>query len=230
MDNLNNFGDNLKAAIQRSGFTQKELSEILRINQDTITNYIKGKSMPRVDTFYNICKTLNVSADSLLIGKELQGGYNNSFANESPFISKEHMSYTVSAGKKISYIRLKSGMNEEEFSNELEIDKKTLAEFEEGKIPIPSYVLYVIYKKFNINPAFLLDPEVVSDKSPEEDVPKSMVDLEKESLYFYNKLPEEEKEEISKLILWKYEKLSKRGQSSTLNNGEGEEAVTKEMA
>jgi len=121
-------------------------------------------------------------------------------------------------------------MTEEEFAKELQMDKKALSELEEGKIPIPAYILYSIYKKFNINPAFLLDPEVVSDKNPEEDISRSTIDLEKESLYFYNKLPEEEKEEISKLILWKYEKLSKRGQSSTLNNGEGEEAVTKEMA
>lgn len=66
---LPGFGERLKEAIQRKGYTQKELSEILGVNQDTITNYVQERSFPKADMLLNICQLLDVSADWLLKGR-----------------------------------------------------------------------------------------------------------------------------------------------------------------
>jgi transcriptional regulator with XRE-family HTH domain len=65
---LKGFGERLKAAIKDSEFSQKEISEKLRINQDTITNYVKEKFFPKADSLYDICSLLGISADWLLFG------------------------------------------------------------------------------------------------------------------------------------------------------------------
>mgnify|MGYP001379579474 CR=1 FL=1 len=67
---LEGFGDRLRTAIQKKGYTQKELSEILQVNQDTITNYIKEKSFPKADMLLNICDLLDISIDWLIKGQE----------------------------------------------------------------------------------------------------------------------------------------------------------------
>nr|WP_213951554.1 helix-turn-helix transcriptional regulator [Tepidanaerobacter syntrophicus] len=69
IDLLPGFGERLKEAIQRKGYTQKELSEILGVNQDTITNYVQERSFPKADMLLNICQLLDVSADWLLKGR-----------------------------------------------------------------------------------------------------------------------------------------------------------------
>lgn len=69
MKDPNKFGDRLKKAIKEAGLTQKELSEILRIHQETITNYVKG-TIPRADILLKIAEILNVSPAWLLNGKE----------------------------------------------------------------------------------------------------------------------------------------------------------------
>jgi len=69
IDLLPGFGERLKEAIQRKGYTQKELSEILGVNQDTITNYVQERSFPKADMLLNICQLLDVSADWLLKGE-----------------------------------------------------------------------------------------------------------------------------------------------------------------
>ncbi|PYG86705.1 transcriptional regulator with XRE-family HTH domain [Ruminiclostridium sufflavum DSM 19573] len=63
------FGERLKTAIKDSKYSQKEISEKLRINQDTITNYVKEKSFPKADSLYVICNLLGVHADWLLFGE-----------------------------------------------------------------------------------------------------------------------------------------------------------------
>lgn len=68
MNNFEGFGERLKMAIKDSNFSQKALSEKLRIDEDTIGNYIKEKSFPKLNCFSEICKLLKVSADWLLYG------------------------------------------------------------------------------------------------------------------------------------------------------------------
>ena len=65
---LKGFGQRLKNAIQNKKYSQKELSEILQVNQDTITNYVKEKSLPKADMLLNICDLLDISIDWLVKG------------------------------------------------------------------------------------------------------------------------------------------------------------------
>lgn len=68
MNEFKGFGDRLKSAIKDSGYSQKEISEILQINQDTITNYVKEKSLPKVDILFKLCNLLKISSDWLIFG------------------------------------------------------------------------------------------------------------------------------------------------------------------
>lgn len=52
--------------IRQSGLTQTELAKQLGIKQPTIGQYLSGRAMPALDTFANLCKVLDVSADYLL--------------------------------------------------------------------------------------------------------------------------------------------------------------------
>lgn len=68
MNEFKGFGDRLRSAIKDSGYSQKEISEILQINQDTITNYVKEKSLPKVDILFKLCNLLKISSDWLIFG------------------------------------------------------------------------------------------------------------------------------------------------------------------
>lgn len=63
-------GERLKNAIKTSNYSQKELSAILRISEDSITRYIQEKQSPKIDTLAMICEALNISIIWLLTGKE----------------------------------------------------------------------------------------------------------------------------------------------------------------
>ena len=60
------FTERFNEALKYSQLSQKQLAEKLDINKATITNYKKGKIVPSLDTFYELCQLLDVSADYLL--------------------------------------------------------------------------------------------------------------------------------------------------------------------
>ncbi len=70
LDVLTGFGGRLKQAVKESPYTQKQLSEIILINQDTFTNYVKGKSFPDIKILLELCQLLNKTPDWLLTGEE----------------------------------------------------------------------------------------------------------------------------------------------------------------
>lgn len=53
-------------AIKHSGQTQTALARQLGIGQQTISEYIRGKSMPALDTFANLCAVLDLDANDIL--------------------------------------------------------------------------------------------------------------------------------------------------------------------
>ena len=68
----NSFGYRLRMAIKSSKYTQKKLSDLIRIDQDTLTNYIKGKTKPNADVISKISNALQISTDWLLTGNDSQ--------------------------------------------------------------------------------------------------------------------------------------------------------------
>lgn len=52
--------------IKESGLSQSEIARRLNIKQQAISQYITGQTMPALDTFANLCKILDVSADEIL--------------------------------------------------------------------------------------------------------------------------------------------------------------------
>ena len=56
----------LRDAIQESEISQKELASRLGINPSTVSKYMRLDKFPSIDTFANICKILDVSADEIL--------------------------------------------------------------------------------------------------------------------------------------------------------------------
>ena len=56
----------LKAALQKRGMSQIELSEKIGINKNTISLWVRGKISPSLETLLILVETLDVSADELL--------------------------------------------------------------------------------------------------------------------------------------------------------------------
>lgn len=56
----------LREAIQYGNISQKELAEKLGVNPSTVSKYMRLNKYPSLDTFANICKILDVSADEIL--------------------------------------------------------------------------------------------------------------------------------------------------------------------
>ena len=59
-------GKNLKIARQNSGYTQEEVSNILFVSQQTISNWEKEISTPSVSDLVKISNLYQVSVDTLL--------------------------------------------------------------------------------------------------------------------------------------------------------------------
>ena len=53
-------------AIKQSGLTQTEIANRLGIGQQTVSEYLRGKSLPALDTFANLCKILDVDSNDIL--------------------------------------------------------------------------------------------------------------------------------------------------------------------
>ena len=62
-------GKNLKIARQNSGYTQEEVSDILFVSQQTISNWEKEISTPSVNDLVKISNLYQVSIDTLLKGQ-----------------------------------------------------------------------------------------------------------------------------------------------------------------
>ena len=59
-------GKNLKIAHQNSGYTQEEVSDILFVSQQTISNWEKEISTPSVNDLVKISNLYQASIDTLL--------------------------------------------------------------------------------------------------------------------------------------------------------------------
>ena len=55
MITLNNIREKLIDAINNSGMKQIEIATKLGIRQSVVSDYLRGKKMPALDTFANLC-------------------------------------------------------------------------------------------------------------------------------------------------------------------------------
>lgn len=68
--NLKDIQKRLREEITNSGLSQKEIAEKLGINPSTVSKYTRLDVFPALDTFAQLCKILDVSADYVLGLKE----------------------------------------------------------------------------------------------------------------------------------------------------------------
>lgn len=66
------FGERLKELRNKANMSQKELAELLCINDRTISRYEKGKTAPDIYNLLQICELFGVNIDYLLGVKEIE--------------------------------------------------------------------------------------------------------------------------------------------------------------
>lgn len=58
--------ERLIESIKQSGMTQTSLAKHIGVGQQTVSEYLHGKSMPALDTFANLCAVLDVDPAYIL--------------------------------------------------------------------------------------------------------------------------------------------------------------------
>ena len=56
----------LAEAINQSGMKQTEIAEKIGVKQQQISSYIKGKTLPALDTLSRLCTVLDLDANEIL--------------------------------------------------------------------------------------------------------------------------------------------------------------------
>ena len=62
--------NNIKKIIKEKGFTQKELAQMLKINVNTVSGWVKGTIIPKLDNAYELSKVLECKIDDLISDEE----------------------------------------------------------------------------------------------------------------------------------------------------------------
>ncbi|MDE6757943.1 MAG: helix-turn-helix domain-containing protein [Clostridia bacterium] len=60
------FQEIVKEVIKFSGQSQAEIARKIGVRPQTMTDYLKGKIMPSLDTFANLCKVLDLDPVEIL--------------------------------------------------------------------------------------------------------------------------------------------------------------------
>ena len=60
------FSEKIKRCRIMSGYTSKEMAELIKINPSTYSRYENGKSKPNIDTLKRIVNVLDIDANYLL--------------------------------------------------------------------------------------------------------------------------------------------------------------------
>mgnify|MGYP005789402165 CR=1 FL=1 len=59
-------GENIRNARKAAGMSQAELAERLNVRQKDVSRWENGAHIPSLETFAEICRQLNASADEIL--------------------------------------------------------------------------------------------------------------------------------------------------------------------
>ncbi len=70
-EKISNKEDNftLKSLIDSAGYTQKSFAQSLNLSLSTVTYYIAGEKLPRIDRFLEMCRKLKV--DPITLAKSM---------------------------------------------------------------------------------------------------------------------------------------------------------------
>lgn len=60
------FKERFNEALKYSTVNQTDLAQKINVSKQCVSDYKSGKSVPSVETLYEICRVLDVSADYLL--------------------------------------------------------------------------------------------------------------------------------------------------------------------
>ena len=60
------FAERLTEVLKTSKYTQKQIAEMLGLQESNISNWKKGENLPSVEILYRLCFILHESADYLL--------------------------------------------------------------------------------------------------------------------------------------------------------------------
>ncbi|MGL5876397.1 MAG: helix-turn-helix domain-containing protein [Xenococcaceae cyanobacterium] len=73
--NISTKEDTLKTLIEGAGYTQKGFAKELGLSLSTVTFYIAGEKLPRIDRFMEMARKLKVSPKTLArsIGVDISG-------------------------------------------------------------------------------------------------------------------------------------------------------------
>lgn len=82
--NLTNFGEKILRSRQNAGLTQEELALRIGVTPQAVSRWERNQSMPDILLFSDLCRVLNVSADSLLdtIHGNITGEYDSQVQEE----------------------------------------------------------------------------------------------------------------------------------------------------
>jgi transcriptional regulator with XRE-family HTH domain len=230
---MNTIGERIKYLRKLQGLTTEQLADVIGMKKGSVSSYENNRYDPSAKTIVSICKQFDVSADWLLTG-EGRGPKEEAppLDDEAKEKIKKYIGYAASVGKKIRHIRIqKKFMSEAEFAQAIDVTTEDLVEYEAGRKTVSACVLHKISDRFDINPAYLVDPEEESPQRRSISSSNDLTEFEKNILHFFKRLPRDEREEISEIVMMKHRKASKKGQlSNSINGGEEEQAATKELA
>ena len=66
MITLNQIQIKLAEAIKQSGMTQTAIAKQLNVSPTQVCSYVRGRKMPALDTFANLCAILDVDTNDIL--------------------------------------------------------------------------------------------------------------------------------------------------------------------
>ena len=66
MTTTKEISEKLAEAIQQSGMTQTELAQKIGVRQQQISSYIKGHTLPSLDTLSRLCSVLDLDSNEIL--------------------------------------------------------------------------------------------------------------------------------------------------------------------
>ena len=87
MNNNNEIGSRMLSMLNAIGKTQTDLADYLEVSQASVSNWINGIKVPRMNKIDKICEFLKCTRSDLLIGRRADG----SFKTEKVVFDGDHL-------------------------------------------------------------------------------------------------------------------------------------------